>query len=290
MKNFGIHLHDFSEADVAILGVLLGKAARSSVESMREQSWHVEFFDFDRKKNLFDGLKIADLGNIEVKKHETITKAVAEIVKGKKIPFLLGGNHQLTLYALKAFEHFPKLLVFDAHTDIYDTYMDEKVAESVENLPMTNEEKEKDNCATWVRRFVEISSPENVAYFGIRSGEEEAFQFMQKNSVAYFTPKMLKENFAAAKKFISDFTANRDVYVTVDIDFFDPAVAPAVYHPEPSGHTFPEFQELLSSIKGKIVGADVVELKPIPENFVTEFLAVKTIFEIFGKINNQIKL
>lgn len=290
MKNFGIHLHDFAEADVAILGVLLGKAARSSVESMREQSWHVEFFDFDRKKNLFEGLKVADLGNIEVRSHETITKAVAEIVKSKKIPFLLGGNHQLTLYALKAFDPLPRVLIFDAHTDIYDRYMDEKVSDSVEGLPMTDEEKKKSNCATWVRRFIEAAGPENVAYFGVRSGEEEAMDFMQQNSVAFFTPKILRENFQQVKDFISRFTSGQSVYMTVDIDFFDPSVAPAVYHPEPNGHTFPEFQELLSAVKGKVVGADIVELKPIPENFVTEFLAVKTIFEIFGKINDQAKL
>jgi len=287
MKAFGISLHDVEEGDVAILGVLLGKVAKDSIESMREQSWHVEFFDFDSKKNLFNNLRVADLGNIEVKQHDDITKKVSEILENRKIPFLLGGNHQLTLYALKAFENFPKLLIFDAHTDIYDEYIDEKVADSVEGLPMSEAEKKKDNCATWVRRFIELSSATNVAYFGVRSGEEDAMNVLQKNSIAYFTPKMLRQDMQAAKNFISQFTKGQDVYITVDIDFFDPAVAPAVYHPEPNGMTFPDFQELLSAVKGKVVGADVVELKPIPENFVTEFLAVKTIFEIFGKINDQ---
>ena len=289
MKKLGVHLVDEKDADVCVLGVLLGKASRKSVETIREQSWHVEFFDVDRNKNLFELLKIADLGDIEVKKHTDITNRVAGILKERKLPFLLGGNHQLSLYALKAFKKMPRLIIFDAHTDIYDSYMDEKVADSVFGLPMSEKEKEKENCATWVRRFIELSSSNNVAYFGIRSAEEDAMKFMLDNSVAYFTPKMLRKNPLAAKRFLSEFTRGQEVYVTVDIDFFDPAVAPAVYHPEPNGHTFPEFQELLSAIEGRIVGADVVELKPIPENFVTEFLAIKVIFEMFGKINDQVQ-
>jgi agmatinase len=288
MKKFGIYLKDFEEADVALLGVLLGKVAKRAVESIREQSWHVEFFDIDRKKNLLENLKIADLGNIEVAKHSDITKKVSEILQDKKIPFLIGGNHQLTLHALKTFKQKPKVLIFDAHTDLYDDYMDEKIANSVVGLPMSEEEKKKDNCATWARRFVENSSPANVAYFGVRSGCDEHMEFMQKNSIAYFTPKMLKENMQVAKDFITKFTRGQDVYITVDIDFFDPSFAPACSHPEPSGCSFPDFQELLSSVEGKIVGSDVNEVEPIVGNFVTEFLAVKTIYEILGKINEQI--
>jgi len=287
MKKFGIYL-DFEEADVALLGVLLGKVAKRAVESIREQSWHVEFFDIDRKKNLLENLKIADMGNIEVAKHSDITKKVSEILQDKKIPFLLGGNHQLTLHALKAFKQKPKVLIFDAHTDLYGEYMDEKIANSVVGLPMSEEEKKKDNCATWVRRFVELSSPENVSYFGVRSIDEEGMEFIEKNFVMYFTPKMLKGNMQAAKDFITKFTRGQKVYITVDIDFFDPSFAPAVSHPEPSGCSFPEFQELLSAVEGKIVGADVNEVEPIAGNCVTEFLAVKTIYEILGKIKDQI--
>jgi len=300
MKNFGINLSNFAEADVALLGVLLGRAAKSSVGSIREQSWHVEFFDFDRQKNLFSNVKIADLGNLYVGRQEQITEKVSEIIRAGKIPFLLGGSHQLTLYALKAFgleasKPLPKVLIFDAHTDIYDKYTDEKVADSVTGLDMSQEEKSHYNAATWVRRFAEVidgsgaSAAEKIAYFGVRSGAEEHFDFMKKKSIAYFTPKMLREN-SAAKDFIADFTTDANVYLTLDIDFFDPAIAPAVYHPEPSGCSFAEFQELISEVKGKIAGADVVELKPIEGNFVTEFLAARAIFEILGKINDQSKL
>jgi agmatinase len=84
---------------------------------------------------------------------------------------------------------------------------------------------------------------------------------------------------------LKDFVKDSRVYISVDMDGFDPAFAPAVYHPEPGGFSYQDFVELMSVFNNsKIVGFDVVELKSIPNDNVTEFLATRVIFEILKYI------
>jgi arginase family enzyme len=96
----------------------------------------------------------------------------------------------------------------------------------------------------------------------------------------------MKEDFNKLKENLRNFVRNSNVYISVDMDGFDPAFAPAVYHPEPGGFSYQEFVDLLSVFKdSQIVGFDLVELKSIPDNNVTEFLATRVIFEILKYIS-----
>jgi len=273
------------EADVIVFGVPLGSKADLALERLRKLNWFVESFDIEHKKDLIKDLNIADIGNIKINKLEDITSKTKEIIDSKKIPLILGGSHQLSLYVLKAFNENVKVIVFDAHGDMYNSFIDEKVAESIEGLNLNGEERFKNNCTTWLRRYSEIRNPKNIMIIGLRSCNEEDFKYIEDNDMIYFTPNQIKKDINSIKEKIKEFVKNSSVYISLDIDVFDPSIAPAVDHPEPNGISFYEFSELLKGIEdSKIVGMDLVELKPIEGNEITEFLAVKSIFEILRLI------
>lgn len=260
------------ESNVIAFGVPLGKHGKKSLESLRKTSRFVESFDIDSKKNLLENARIFDAGDIELSK---VTEKVKEIRDSKKIPLMLSNGHLPTFYSLRGFDNV-KLIVFDAHTDLYDKYTDEKMQET------SGSDDEIFSEATWLRRFCDERDKSNVMLIGVRSAAEDQMEYLK--DFKYFTPNFIKENMEAVKKKIKEFTKGSDVYVSVDIDVFDPSIAPAVEHPEPDGIYFNHFKKLISSVEGRIVGLDLGCLRPIENNEVTEFLAVKVIFEILGLI------
>jgi agmatinase len=119
---------------------------------------------------------------------------------------------------------------------------------------------------------------------GLRSGSEEEFNFAKKSGITYFTARQIKGNLQSVKSKLKRFVGKADVYVNVDIDAFDPSYAPAVDQPEPGGISFFDFQELVAAIDGRLVGTDLVCFRPIEGNEVTEFLAVRVIYEVLGLV------
>jgi agmatinase len=88
---------------------------------------------------------------------------------------------------------------------------------------------------------------------------------------------------------LASFCRNSKIYISVDIDFFDPSIAPSVEHPEHNGLSFQEFAELVKELcKERIVGFDLVEIQYLPEKIreVTDSLAVRTILEILSRIRS----
>jgi len=283
-EKFGIDLTDEQEADVVMFGALLGERAEEMMKSLRKTSWFVEFYDVDQQKNLIEGLKIADAGDIEVKTGNEITEKVEDIIKRGKFPFMFCISHLATYFPLKALPKDVKIVSFDAHFDTKNNYIDEKMVESVFPLDFDEEKIKKFNRGTWARRSFEENKRE-YCFVGARSGDEFDVQFMKDNNFLYFTPKMIRENFDEVKSKLREFVKNSKIYLTFDIDVFDPSIAPGVGHPEPDGVFWHQVQALLHEVSGgKIVGADLVEVEPMKDNIVTEFLAVRTIFEILSLI------
>jgi len=275
------------EADVIVFGVPLGKDSKKMIDGLRETSWFIETFDTNKGKDLLGKIKIADIGDIQLTSIDDIFVQTKKIVDQNKIPLILGKSHLLTLYALKAFENV-KLVSFDAHADIYDSYTDEKIAESTE--PLNLNEPEKYNCTTWVRRFAEQGNEKNVCLIGVRSCAEEDYKYMKESGILHFTPAQIKRDEYTKEKIkekIREFVKDSNVYISLDIDVFDPSLAPAVEHPEPFGLNYQEFLELVKEVcKGKIVGLDLVEIQHSPEKIreVTEYLGIKAILEILHLI------
>lgn len=265
------------EADIIVFGVPIGKNSKESLNSLRKFSDFVETFDIDKKRNLLENVRIADIGDLKLRKLDEITEKTKEILNDKKIPLILGGGHLLTFYALKAFKDV-KLIVFDAHCDLKDEHEEGHVRDLdfVKGIKFNP----KINDGTWLRRACEFINPENVLLLGIRSCDEYEFDFIQKNIMFYFTPNQIRCNIEGVEKKLNEFTDNSRIYLSIDIDSFDPSIAPAVHYPEPNGLFFNEFCELLSAIKGKLVGLDLVCLKSLDNNQITEFLATRSIFEV----------
>ena len=126
--------------------------------------------------------------------------------------------------------------------------------------------------ATWLRRAAEIVGPENICIIGVRAGDEFEYEFSKKVLVN------------PSKKELEKF-AKGNVYLTIDMDVFDPSLAPGVGTPEPNGMDFKEVDEILKIVtKGKIIGMDLVEARPLGENKITEILGAKTIFKLLNYI------
>jgi agmatinase len=266
--------------------VPLGKNSIKMANSLRETSWFIESFDPNRERDLLEGIKIFDIGNITLTSPDDIIQQTRKIIDLNKIPLIFGKSHLLTLYALKAFNNV-KLVSFDAHADIKDYYMDERVACSVE--PLSLQESERYNCATWLRRFCENGNERNVCLVGMRSCDDDNYDYIKENKILHFTPKDIRKDLQSVKERLANFCKNSKIYISVDIDFFDPSIAPSVEHPEHNGLTFQEFAELVKEIcKEKIVGFDLVEIQYLPEKVceVTNSLAARVILEILSRIKS----
>jgi agmatinase len=271
------------EADVIVFGVPLGRHAKPFLESFREESKFVEPFYLPRRINWSKKIKLADSGDLKLKSLEEITEKTKNILRMEKIPFMISGGHSATFFSLRAFDGDVKVIDFDAHSDARNDYIDEKIIEIsyVDGIEFDR----KLNPATWLIRSSEGRNPENYFLIGIRSGDELELEYLEENKVHLFDAIQVKKNFEKLKQELSNFVKDSKIYITVDMDCFDPSIVPAVSHPEPNGLTFQEFLDLMEIIEnGKIVGFDIAEIKPIEGNKVTEFLATQVAFEILSHI------
>ncbi|MEM2910355.1 MAG: arginase family protein [Nitrososphaerota archaeon] len=281
------NLYSREESNVIAFGVILGKKAAESVKAVRDASWFIETFDIISKRNLLERAKVYDIGDIKPTSYaelDNVTKTASSILLEGKLPLMLGGGHLATYHALKAMPKEVTLVVFDAHCDLRESYIDEKIVE----LDYIGEDVAVDkrlNDATWLRWASEEGMFKKAAVLGVRSGDEEQLAYAKKKGISLITSEKLlsQKGLNAAIRILSTLTRGKKVYVSLDIDVFDPSIAPAVDHPEPSGIGFREFTKLVRSIKGKIVGCDVVCLRKISYDEVTEFLAARAIFEILSR-------
>jgi len=270
------------EANVIVFGIPLGKDSNKALNSLRKASDYIEPFDLDKKRNLLDDIKVADIGDLRLKKLDEITTKTKEILEVKKTPLVLSGGHLSTYYTLKAFKDV-KLIVFDAHTDLKNEYRDKKINDL--NFFRGIKFDPKLNDATWLRRACEFIDPKNILLLGVRSCDEFDFDFMEKNGISYFTPNHVKNNIKKVKDRIKEFVNNSKIYISIDIDVFDPSVAPAVHHPEPNGLFLHEFIELINATdKTRIVGMDLCCIKHTTDNK-TGFLATRAVFEVLSLLS-----
>lgn len=285
-------IHDLlvpeKEADVVIFGALVGKHSKS-IENLRKESFYLEPFDLNKRFNFFDKLKVADISNIQLKSFDDITKRVKQILDKKKVPVMFSGGHVASYFSIKGFDEDVKVVVFDAHCDSRNQYSNDKYLEEMSYIKGIKFDP-KINPVTWFRRSSESRNSKNYFTIGLREGDEFELEYLEKNGIQFFTAQKMKENFGELKRKLKDFIQGSKVYISVDMDGFDPAFAPAVYHPEPGGFSYQDFVELMSVFNNsRIMGFDIVEIRSIPNNNVTEFLATRVIFEILKYIAMQKK-
>jgi agmatinase len=243
----------FEEGKIVLLGCPFdGSAsfrpgARFGPSAIRKASWGIETYSPYFKRDLTQ-LFIHDMGDLEVPLGEKkiafdlIQKALRKILSKDKFPVLLGGDHLITLPILEeTLKVYPDLhlLHLDAHADLREDYLGETLSHS-----------------TVIRRVVDRLGKGRLFQIGIRSGTEEEFKLAEKmRSIVSSDQRSFRTMMRRLK--------NRPVYVTLDLDLFDPSLLPGVGTPDPGGLTFQEFISLLKALQPlHVIGFDVVELTP----------------------------
>lgn len=200
--------------------------------------------------------------------HESIYQAARPVVAAGKILIGLGGEHSITSGLVRAVKQKRKklsVLQIDAHADLRDSY---------EGTPYSH--------ASVMRRVWDMGVP--VVAVGIRNYSAEEAKFMRKSGIVPITPRETRANADWMQQAVDQLTD--EVYVTIDIDGFDPAYAPGTGTPEPGGLDWFQVTDLLkaTAMFRKIVAADVVEVIPMPGSMQTEFLAAKLIYKLIAHI------
>ena len=196
---------------------------------------------------------------------ERVRRVVDHFMSQDKLVVLLGGEHTITLGGVSAaLEKYPDLTVLylDAHADLRDEYMGSRWSHA---------------CVA--RRLFERAS---VVEVGVRSMSQDESGFISANGVPVFTwpPSVGIENLA--ESVIERLGA--EVYVSIDLDVFDPSIMSAVGTPEPDGMTWADATKLLRLIadRKQIIGLDVVELSPNEGPEACAFTAAKLLYKLIG--------
>jgi agmatinase len=280
------HQTDLAGVDVAMLGVPFDSGtsyrpgARLGPREIRAQSSLIRPYSYFQKISPFETLAIVDAGDVDAPPvgiepaYAAIEAAVARILSAGAIPLVVGGDHSISLPALRAVSraHGPLALVqFDAHIDTWGDYFGGRY---FHGSPF--------------RRAIEeqIISPSKYVQVGIRGpmyGEDEDFRYQREHGVTTIDIGMVKRN-GVAKTIarVREIVAGAPLYVTFDIDSVDPAFAPGTGTPEVGGLTSYDAQELVRGLAGlPLVGCDVVEVAPPFDGpgQITALLAANLMFE-----------
>ena len=244
----------FDEAECVIFGAPMDSTTsyrpgtRFASSSMRQESFGLETYSPYQDKDLED-IKVFDGGDLELpfgnprKALDIIKVTTKTIIKANKLPCMIGGEHLVTLGAFEAvFEKYPEIRVihFDAHTDLRDEYLGEKLSH-----------------ASVIRRIYDLIGDNKIYQFGIRSGEREEFYFAREHT------NLNKFNFTGLSKAIAA-CRGYPVYFTIDLDVLDPSVFPGTGTPEAGGVTFMELLEAMIVVSElNVVAMDINELSPV---------------------------
>ena len=224
--------------------------ARFGSSAMRHESFGIETYSPYQDRDLTD-CAIFDSGDLELcfgsaeAALADVEARAAEILKADKMPILLGGEHLVTLGAVRAAaQKYPDLHIihFDAHADLRDDYLGAKLSHA---------------CV--IRRCHDILGDGRIHQFCIRSGDREEFRFARQHTEMH--PFSFEGLDTVCARLIAE---NAPVYLTIDLDCLDPACFPGTGTPEAGGVTFPQLlTAILQVAQLNVVAADLNELAPM---------------------------
>jgi len=197
---------------------------------------------------------------------EVVRRAYLQLMESEKFPVMIGGEHSLTIGAVQAIkDYYPDISVLhlDAHTDFREEY---------EGTPYSH--------ACVMKRIFDEGVI--IAQVGIRNSSLEEAQFIKNNNIFSVTARQYRYGYYGIEDIVDALSDN--VYITIDMDVFDPSEVPAVGTPEPGGLTWYEILGILDEVTfhKKVIGFDTVELAPIPGNPASDFLTAKLIYKLIG--------
>ncbi len=245
---------DYTSANVVLFGAPYDSTTsfrpgtRFGPAAMRSESFGIETYSPYQDRDLED-VRVHDAGDLELpfgapdRALDMIEEKAAAILADGKVPFLLGGEHLVTLGSVRAAaKRFPdlRILHFDAHADLREDYLGVTLSHA---------------CV--IRRCHDLLGDGRIWQFGIRSGTREEFAFMREGHVVTepFTLKTLSQ---------VSFPEGTPVYLTVDMDVLDPSEFPGTGTQEAGGVRFTELLATLRDVLARfhVVALDNVELSP----------------------------
>ena len=268
---------DFGSAKFVVIGAPLDVTGtfrsgyRDGPTAIRVVSSQLETYSFRYSLDA-DEVPIHDIGDLNVgfdvnQGVKIVEDTVAQVRSSAKIPLVLGGEHTITFGSFTG-SGADKIVVFDAHLDLRDEY---------QGMALSH--------ATWLRRLSEKVDPNRILIIGGRatSSEEMASKPDDVRILRSADPRPLGDELV---KWVSD---AKSCYLSVDMDFFDPAYAPGVGNPEPEGFSPSDFFDLLSLIKKPtVLGADVCEVIPtLDPSGITSILASKVLLELVSLVSSK---
>ena len=244
----------YAEAEVVLFGAPYDSTTsfrpgtRFGPAAMRSESFGIETYSPYQDRDLED-IRVHDAGDLELpfgapdRALDMIEEKAAAILADGKVPFLLGGEHLVTLGSVRAAaKRFPdlRILHFDAHADLREDYLGVTLSHA---------------CV--IRRCHDLLGDGHIWQFGIRSGTREEFAFMKAGHVVTepFTLETLPQ---------VSFSEGTPVYLTVDMDVLDPSEFPGTGTQEAGGVRFGELLAALRDVltRFRVVALDNVELSP----------------------------
>ena len=243
------------------------KGAEKGPDAIMEASVNLEFYDIETDSEVhLLGIHTVD-PVMEKQSPETLVdevcRRICSLLDDDKFPVVVGGNHTVSIGAAKAFSgHFKDLSVLqlDAHSDLRQKY-----------------EGSAFNHACVMARIREFAP---VMQVGIRSMAREEVEFADRGRI-FFSHELYRDKTRYSKA-IEGLSEN--VYITIDLDVFDPSLIPSTGTPEPGGPGYFEIMHFLKDVirSRNVVGFDVVELCPSPGNKAPDFIAAKIIYQLLS--------
>ena len=267
---------DFANARVVILPIPLDRTTsympgtRNGPHEILVASSHMELWDEETQTDVHSvgifTLPEMDFpfGTMDEVTRE-IRRVASELVKRGKFPVVLGGEHSITPAVVGAVaEKYAGLSVLqiDAHADLRESFMGTR-----------------HNHACAMRRTLEFARTTQV---GIRSLSPEEAAAVPSLSTAIFYDFNMRDDADWIERVVDSLSEH--VYITIDVDGFDPAIMPATGTPEPGGLSWYEALKLLRRVveRRTVVGCDLVELSPMPGHVAPNFLCAKLVYKILS--------
>jgi len=258
--------------------VSYGGGTKQGPAGIIEASQFVEFYDEESERELcfekgiatIDPINFGD--KVDADALKMIYTQVKSLLDNGKFVITLGGEHTISAAPIEAhYEKYPNMSVlqFDAHSDFRDTY-----------------EGSKYSHASVMARVAEFFPNDKITQVGIRAQCIEEAEFIKQNKVNTFYANAIRRGVHGTdwQQSVVD-TLAEEVYITFDVDYFDPSIMPSTGTPEPDGFLYHETIDLIRKINAsgrKLVGFDVVELAPREGLSHPDILTAKLIYKIMN--------
>ena len=247
---------EYEDAQIVIFGAPFDSTtsfrpgARFGCTSIRHESFGLETYSPYQDEDLSDYF-VFDSGDLELcfgdseRALTDITIHTEQILSDEKIPLMIGGEHLVTLGAVRAvLDKYPNLHIihFDAHADLREDYLGMQLSHA---------------CV--LRRCYDLMGDGRLHQFCIRSGERSEFAFAKEHT------DMHKFDFSGLKELVQDLAKRKvPVYFTIDLDCLDPSIFPGTGTPEAGGVSFKELLDAICLVaECNVVAGDVNELAPM---------------------------